>query len=190
MSPRMGLTLPTIIQAAAEMADQEGFDAVTLASLASKLNIRTPSLYNHIDGLSGLHRELTLLGIDQLYRVMAEAAHKHHGADAIRAMSHAYVNYVRSRPGLYEATFRMPDFADADVQQTGNRTLELVVEKFQECGLEGEDAVHAVRGLRSLLHGFASLESKGGFGMPLDADESLRRLIDTFLLGIQHAVPK
>lgn len=187
MSPRMGLTLSTVIQAAARLADQKGLDAVTLAKLARKLNIRTPSLYNHIDGLGGLRRELALLGIQELYRVMAEAGSHCTGPDAIRAMGYAYVDYVRNRPGLYEATFRTPDFADAVIQQANTRTLELVVHSLQECGLSGEDAVHAVRGFRSLLHGFASLESKGGFGMPLDVDESLRRLIDTFLLGIQHA---
>jgi hypothetical protein len=52
-------------------------------------------------------------------------------------------------------------------------------------GLQGEDALHAVRALRSLVHGFTTLEVSGGFGMPLDLDESFRRLVDLFIAGLQ-----
>ena len=53
-------------------------------------------------------------------------------------------------------------------------------------GLEGGDAVHAVRGLRSVVHGFATLEISGGFGMPLDLDESFVRLVDLFIAGLEQ----
>ena len=46
--------------------------------------------------------------------------------------------------------------------------------------LHGEDALHAARGLRSLAHGFATLEAAGGFGLPLDCDESFRHLVAMF----------
>jgi hypothetical protein len=53
-------------------------------------------------------------------------------------------------------------------------------------GMHGEDGLHAVRGLRSLVHGFASLEIAGGFGLPLDCDESFRRLVEILILGLQR----
>ena len=40
--------------------------------------------------------------------------------------------------------------------------------------------VHAIRGLRALMHGFVSLEAAGGFAMPLDLDESYHRLVEGF----------
>ena len=49
-----------------------------------------------------------------------------------------------------------------------------------------EDGLHAVRGLRSVVHGFASLEVAGGFGLPLDLDESFRRLVEMFIGGLQQ----
>jgi len=52
-------------------------------------------------------------------------------------------------------------------------------------GLQGEDALHAARSLRSLVHGFATLEIAGGFGLPLDCDESFRRLVEMFLNGLR-----
>jgi hypothetical protein len=52
-------------------------------------------------------------------------------------------------------------------------------------GLQGEDAVHAARAFRSLVHGFATLEVAGGFGLPQDCDESFRRLVDALLAGLK-----
>jgi hypothetical protein len=61
----------------------------------------------------------------------------------------------------------------------------LLVQVLQIYGLQDEAAIHAVRALRSLMHGFASLEQKGGFGIKLGLDETFRLMVDTFLAGIQ-----
>jgi hypothetical protein len=53
-------------------------------------------------------------------------------------------------------------------------------------GLQGNDALHATRGLRSLLHGFVALEAAGGFGLPLDRDESFARLVQVFIAGLHQ----
>ena len=50
----------------------------------------------------------------------------------------------------------------------------------------GDDALHAVRALRATVHGFATLEIAGGFGLPLDCDESFRRLVQVLILGMQQ----
>lgn len=44
-------------------------------------------------------------------------------------------------------------------------------------GLRGDDAIDATRALRSALHGFATLEASGGFGLPADLDRSFDRLV-------------
>ena len=51
-------------------------------------------------------------------------------------------------------------------------------------GLTGDAALHAIRGLRSLLHGFVSLEMGGGFGLPLDLDESFQQMVVVYLQGL------
>ncbi len=57
-------------------------------------------------------------------------------------------------------------------------------------GLSSEEAVHAARGLRSVAHGFATLEVSGGFGIPLDLDESFRRLLRAFTAGLRQGSAK
>ena len=59
------------------------------------------------------------------------------------------------------------------------RVVQIALVLVASFGIEGKDAVHIVRGLRSAVHGFAALEVAGGFGIPLDLDESFRRLIQT-----------
>lgn len=184
MSPRIGLHTHTVLQAAAEIADTRGLDEVTLAALAQKLDIRSPSLYNHINGLPGLRSKLAVYGLEQLLSVMNRAAVGVSGDEAVRAISEAYVAFVRMHPGLYDATLRAPDPESADWQRVGSDIVDLVLRVLQAYDLDGDAALHAVRGLRSLLHGFASLEQGGGFGLPLDLDVSFRLLIDTFLAGI------
>jgi hypothetical protein len=48
-----------------------------------------------------------------------------------------------------------------------------------------DDRLHAVRGLRSLVHGFVSIEADGGFGLALDTDESFSRAVETYVAGLR-----
>jgi AcrR family transcriptional regulator len=186
MSPRIGLDLSTILQTATEIADKDGLDAVTLATLAKKLGIRPPSLYNHIDGLHGLRKQLAVYGLEQLYNTLAQAAIGRSGDDAVHALGNAYVTFARTHPGLYEATLQAPDPQDTDLQRASQEIVSLTLRVLQAFDLDEETALHAVRAFRSMFHGFASLEQKGGFGLPLDHDVTLRFLIDTFLAGLQR----
>ncbi|AWB46021.1 TetR family transcriptional regulator [Paenibacillus sp. CAA11] len=185
--PRAGLDQTAVLQAAAELADEHGIDALTLALVAQKLGIRSPSLYNHVDGLSGLRRKLAVHGLEQLYSRMDEAASASTPEHAAFALAEAYFSFASQRPGLYEATLRAPDAQDTDLEQAADRILELTLRVLQDTGLTGEASIHAVRGFRSLLHGFATLEGKGGFGIPLDLLESLRFSLRAYLGGLRQA---
>ncbi|MFD1735052.1 WHG domain-containing protein [Bacillus salitolerans] len=186
MSPRIGLDQTTILQTAAEIANTEGLAAVTLASLAKKLNIRPPSLYNHVDGLEGLRKKLAIYALEKLYNSLTPVVIGRSGDEAVFHLAQAYVRFARDSPGLYEATLQAPNTHDTEVQLIGKRIVELTIHVLRAYELEDEAAIHAVRGLRSILHGFASLEQKGGFGLPLDLDKSFTLLIKAYLSGIHE----
>ncbi|PHA00027.1 TetR family transcriptional regulator [Bacillus pseudomycoides] len=180
MSPRIGLTLQKIVDTAAEIADTNGVQDVTLASLSQRLGIRSPSLYNHVKGLQDVRKNLGVYGIEKLHEALKDAVEGKSMDEAIHALGEAYVSFVRKHPGLYEATF----LRDEEVQQAGAGIVELCLHILQQYGLEGENALHATRGLRSICHGFASIEQHGGFGLPLDLDTSLHLLLETFIKGL------
>jgi AcrR family transcriptional regulator len=183
--PRIGLDLPRLIQAATEIADAQGLEAVTLASLAQKLQIRSPSLYNHVNGLPDLRRQLALSGLEKMSELFARSLDGKTGDDAVRAFSYAYLAFARKHPGLYEAVQRAAEPGDKLLEEASAKVVQMAVNVFNGYGLRGDAAIHAVRGIRSLLHGFASLERQGGFGIPIDLDVTFQLLIETFLEGIK-----
>ena len=188
MSPRSNLTKEIVVQTAADLLNADGPGALSLNRLAEKLDIRTPSLYNHVDGLSGLMRELSILNARNLTQRLSDAAIGRSGPPAVMSIMQSYRTYIKESTGLYLSTLRASgtqDEVDPELQQEEARSLKVAMAVMDSFDLQGEDAVHAVRALRSLVHGFATLEVSGGFGMPLDLDESFSRLIDLFIAGLQ-----
>lgn len=187
MSPRAGLDKQSVLLAAAELADQTGVESVTMASLAKKLNVRSPSLYNHINGMQGLRKMLALHGIDQLNKRMLLAVAGRSRDEAVQALARAYLGFVREHPGLYDALFMASEIRDEEMRTKEYEVAELVVRVLQGYSLQEDKALHYVRVFRSLVHGFASLEQRGGFGLSLDTDDSFQLAVQTLLAGIhQH----
>ncbi|AHV97347.1 TetR/AcrR family transcriptional regulator [Paenibacillus sabinae] len=186
MSPRAGLGRGKIVTAAAQIADEHGMEGVTLAALAAKLGVRPPSLYNHINGQAGLRTLLAVHGVKLLYEALASASLGLSGNEAVLAMGKGYAEFAKQHPGLYEVTLQAPDEEHAELIEEGERLLNLIMAVLKPYQLGPDGELHAVRGLRSILHGFASLEQKGGFGIPLDVSESLSATLSAFLAGIDR----
>ncbi|MED4052923.1 WHG domain-containing protein [Niallia taxi] len=185
MSPRPGLDLQTILKTATKLADTNGLEAVTLATLAKTLQVKSPSLYNHVKGLQVLKIEMAKYGYRQLNDQLAEAAIGRSQDAAVHHLGKTYVSFVRSHPGLYEAMLRAPRAADEELEAIQSRSIQIVLQVMNEYKLGEEETLHAVRGLRSILHGFASLEQNGEFGLPLKLDISLELALNAYLAGIK-----
>jgi AcrR family transcriptional regulator len=183
--PRIGLDAEAVVSAAAELADADGLGQLTLARLADRLGVRAPSLYVHVDGLPDLRRRLAIRGARQLEACLASTAAGLAGEDALRAVAVTFRDYARAHPGTYAAlqqpTGAAPGNADGDAARA---LVDVVAAVLRGYGLQGDDAMHAVRVVRAALHGFVSLEADGGFGMPLDIDESFERLIAVLHRGL------
>lgn len=177
--PRMGLDAASVVQAASELADSEGLGAVTLARLAQELGVRPPSLYAHVSGLEDLRGRLGALAARELAAVLGAAAAGRAGRDALEAIAHAYRGYAREHPGCYAALQPARQGPEAEA------VVDVVAAVLRGYRLEGEPAIHAVRAIRAALHGFASLEAEGGFGMPLSVDESFDKLITVLHRGLE-----
>ena len=184
MRARRGLDKETVVIAAAELVNAEGMGALSLSRLAKDLGVRTPSLYNHVDGLPGLRRELALHNVQQLGERLANAAIGKSGPQGLRALAQAYREYIKESPGLYQASLRASGSQadpDNELQEAEERVVKVALAVVESFGMQDEDALHAVRALRSVVHGFATLEAEGGFGLPLDCDESFNRMIEMLI---------
>ena len=182
--PRQGLDADRLVDAAAAIADAEGLTAVTLTRVAGDLGVRAPSLYSHVDGRDALLRALALRGVRELTAVLRDAAVGRSGSEALVAAARAYRAYALAHPGRYAATVAAPAGDDAALLAAAAETIEVILAIMRAWGLQGDDAIHAVRGFRAAVHGFVAVETGGGFGMPVDIDESFDRLVTTLAAGL------
>ncbi len=176
--PRVGLTTDRVVVEAELLADEVGIGQLSLVALAARLGVQPPSLYKHIAGQESLQQLLEVRAKAELADVMRDAAVGRSGADAVRALAHAYRLWAREHPGRYGFTLRAPDPLDEAATAASARAISVVFDALAGYGLTGDDAVDATRAFRAALHGFVSLESVGGFGMPVDIDRSYERLVD------------
>jgi AcrR family transcriptional regulator len=176
-----------IVAVAAEIADLNGLDNVTLTAVADHLGVRKPSLYNHINGLPELKGQLAVWGTDQLRVKISNAAIGKARHDAIEAIAEAYRIFAKERPGLYRAIVSSPDRDNPELKVAIKKLMAVISTVLEPYQLSDSDKTHAIRGLRSLMHGFAALEEAGWFAAPIDREVSYQRLISIFIRGIESS---
>ncbi|WP_027341342.1 TetR/AcrR family transcriptional regulator [Hamadaea tsunoensis] len=186
--PRAGLTPDRVVDAAISLVDDRGLDALTLAAVAERCGVAAPSLYKHVSNLADLR---TLVGVRVLAEMtdrLAAAAMGRSGPDAVGSVMRAYRDYAVAHPARYAAMpvdpLHQPEYAAA-----GQRLLDVMRAALRPWRLSDAQMVHTMRAARVITHGFASLESAGGFGLPEDLDESYELLIQMYLtsLPLTHA---
>lgn len=183
--PRAEKTADRLVETAVRIVDEGGPEALTLAAVARALGIRTPSLYHHVEGLEGLRREVRRVGLERLGDDLQRASSGLAGRAALEGAGRAYLAFGRRHPGLYALTLADPT-GDEGIRRAADRLLETILAVLRGYGLEGRDALHATRYLRSALHGFVALERAGGFAMPLERETSFAHLLEALDAGIER----
>src|SRR5512141_670337 len=110
---RAGITRERLTVAAADLADEVGFEAISLAALARGLGVRDASLYSHVGGLKDLRTRVTVLALAELAALLADAVAGLAGRDALMAFATTYRRYALDHPGRYTAMQQELDPATA-----------------------------------------------------------------------------
>ena len=190
--PRAGLRPSIVIAEAARLADEVGYDSLTLAGLAARLGVAVPSLYKHVDGLDAVRRGVAILALTELGDALTAAlveVPEPDGSARLRALADAYRTFATAHPGRYAASLRAAPADDAEHATASEVVLQAVFGVLSERGLSGGDAIDATRALRAALHGFVALEAAGGFGMPQDVRLSFERMVDGLDRGLGTGAP-
>lgn len=152
-----------VVRAARDVAESEGWPAVTMRRLAAALGVTQPVLYSVFDGRQALIDAVALDGYRDLAAAL-EAAEP----DSLPRMT-AYLRFAAEHPRIYEAMFSMPtglSFASDDTQQPLQQAFAAVQVAFPgDSGVQAEVAW-------SMLHGLATLEA----GERLSAGNAAARL--------------
>jgi AcrR family transcriptional regulator len=175
---RVGLTTERLIQAGAELADEVGFDQVTVSALARRFDVKVASLYSHVKKSEDLKTKIALLALEELADRVAAALAGRAGKDALTAFANVYRDYAREHPGRYAAAQLRLD-SEAAAASAGGRHAQMTRAILRGYDLTEPDQTHAVRLLGSVFHGYVSLEMGGGFSHSApDTQETWSRILD------------
>ncbi|MDX8055927.1 TetR/AcrR family transcriptional regulator [Lentzea sp. BCCO 10_0798] len=174
-----------IIDAARDLAEAEGWDAVTTRRLAEKVEYSQPVLYSHFKGKDAIVRAVAIQGCGELARLLRKARPSR-GESRLRAAAEAYLEFARRRPALYDAMF----VQQSDIPWGTDEVPQELLDAFGELVA----AVEPVRGERDLealtevfwssLHGIATL-MQGGRLRPVHDETRLDLLLGALSLA-QH----
>jgi AcrR family transcriptional regulator len=151
-----------ILAAARDLAEAEGWEAVTTRRLAALVEYSQPVLYSHFDGKEAIVRAVAIEGFADLAGQLRQARSAVDApGPALRAVCDAYLTFAAERPALYQAMFVLP----TDVKFASEDTPPPLRAAFNEfvSALEPFDAHPELRAevTWAALHGLAVLRRGG-----------------------------
>ncbi|MFF9070249.1 TetR/AcrR family transcriptional regulator [Streptomyces sp. NPDC014891] len=97
-----------IVVTARELAEQQGWDAVTTRRLAERIEYSQPVLYSHFTGKREIIGAVALQGASELAAAVRAATAKADGPRArVTALAQAYLDYAADNPAVYDALFHL-----------------------------------------------------------------------------------
>lgn len=185
--PRAGLTAAAVTEAAAALVDEVGFDQLGMGLVAERLGIKTPSLYKHVTGQTDLAHRIAILAMNQCADAIRDAIQGRSGTEALTRGAQAMRTFVKDHHGRYAAAnAARPTGPDDPLIDALNRVVDSWAAMLHGYHIDPDQQIHALRMLRTVLHGYASLEAAGGFQFATDIDESFAWMIDFIDHGLQE----
>ncbi|SCL63085.1 TetR/AcrR family transcriptional regulator [Micromonospora chersina] len=171
-----------IVAAARDLAEAEGWDAVTTRRLAAEIEYSQPVLYSHFKGKGAIMAAVAVEGCGDLAAELAAArAAATDEREAVAGIATAYADFAERRPALYDAIFNLPTelpFASQDVPVELARAFAELAETLRP--FAGDDNLETfTETFWSGLHGLVSLMRNGRLRRE-EHERRLALLVDRF----------
>lgn len=174
----MPLSPSVVIAEAANLADEDGFDAVTLSAVARRLQVRTPSLYSHVRDRDALLDGIAAQALTELAAAISAALAGRSGRTALEAFANAYRTYAHEKPGRWQSLQRQTSEAVARTPAAKD-VVTLTTALLRGYPIPENDHVHVVRLLGSTINGYLSLARNGNFDhSEPPVEQSWPRIVD------------
>ena len=188
--PRAGLAPRSVTEAGAVLADEVGFVRLSMGLVAERLGVKTPSLYKHVDSLADLGHRVAVLAATELGDAIRDATQGRSCGEALAAAAGVMRKYAKGHPGRYAAvnSARPAGYDDPLISARG-RLLDSFAAVLHGYRLDPGQEIHALRMLRSMMHGFATLEVADGFHIntDVDVDDSFAWMVSFIDHGLRAA---
>lgn len=180
---RAGLNTEAVVTAAVSEIDEQGADTLTVAAVARRCGVAAPSLYKHVADIGELRALISRRVLEELTAAIVPVVTGRSGHEALSALMRAWREYAAMYPRRYAALANDP-LSHPTTREAGTRLLNVLTAVLEGYGLSGPAAIHQARCVRSAVHGFVTLETGGGFGLPEDLEISFERLIHMVADGV------
>ena len=186
--PRQGLNRDAVIQAALRLIEKQGMASFSMAELAKSLDVKTASLYNHIESMDALFAEVGRCVINKMLEIEAQAIEGRYGDDALFSLALSYRAFAREHYEWYRILMSLVKTPNKLLEREAERIVDPILKTLAEYGLDSTERIHWQRVLRSVMHGFVMHEQAGGFShFPADREESYRIAIRCVADGLRAA---
>ncbi|MFF9526245.1 TetR/AcrR family transcriptional regulator [Streptomyces achromogenes] len=174
-----------IVATARELAEQQGWDAVTTRRLAERIEYSQPVLYSHFRGKREIIGAVALEGATEMAATLRAAAAGADGPRArVTALARAYLDFAARGPAVYDALFQLDGglaFADEETPQPLKDAFAALLESLGEVAGDGVDPGLFTEVFWAALHGLATL-SRAGRLLPEDAERRVELLVDRLVV--------
>lgn len=175
-----------VARAAIVLVEREGPDALGISSVARELQIRPPSLYNHVSSGDDLAFAVLVEGSRRLLAVWREDLREvYEPSEVLLTMALTMRRWALANISLYQLMSRVPPQNEhPEFAPVGGEMLDLFRRPLGQMGIRGDDAIHTARAIRAAMHGYVLLEGAGQFRFGQDTEASYRWLVDAILRGV------
>jgi AcrR family transcriptional regulator len=173
-----------ILNAARAILEEDGLDAVTMQAVATRVGVKSPSLYKRVADRAALIKAVADAVTEDLRRTLEpDPGTAIDPADQLRAIAHRFRTFAHANPQGYALLFAPlpPDQApDAGALAAVGRPIVDVMARIT--GPDG--ALEAARTMVAWAHGFVTMELAGGFRLGGDVAAAYDEGIETILAGV------
>jgi AcrR family transcriptional regulator len=170
-----------IVATARELAEQQGWDAVTTRRLAERIEYSQPVLYSHFRGKREIIGAVALEGAAEMAAALRAASSAADGPRTrVTALSHAYLEFAARNPAVYDAMFQLDGgltFANEDTPQPLKDAFAALLESLGEVAGDGVHPELFTEVFWASMHGLATL-TRAGRLPPGDAERRVQLLVD------------
>ncbi|MGW4287408.1 TetR/AcrR family transcriptional regulator [Streptomyces sp. NPDC004673] len=170
-----------IVATARELAEQQGWDAVTTRRLAERIEYSQPVLYSHFHGKREIIGAVALEGATEMAAALRAATSAADGPHArVTALARAYLDFAERNPAVYDAMFQLDGglaFAQEDTPEPLKDAFAALLECLGEVAGEGVHPALFTEVFWAALHGLTTL-TRANRLPPGDAEQRLGLLVD------------
>ncbi|GAA1992074.1 TetR/AcrR family transcriptional regulator [Catenulispora subtropica] len=184
---RAGLSAEVLTTTAADLADEIGFDRLTLGAVARRCGVKEPSLYSHVENAHALRVRVAGAALSDLADRIADAVAGRSGHDALSAFASAYRDYAAEHPGRFAAARMTTLPPESDAAAAARRHSDLTRALLRGYALGEPAETDAVRLIGAMVLGFVTLEAGGSYAHhPREAQASWAAAVDALDVALRN----